>query len=292
MALRPTKEAINALRAIATPAVAGEAKVVLPNNFGVMTAGIDNTVDIPRTYAYKKIIANTELTVADMKTKLDTIRLRINAVDIINVNVKRYLNDLEAEGYVLTDGQLPIVFSLLVNGRSTGDEDMLTLGTLGLDSFQIIIKPVAGAVNISFQDVEAEVLPNRKPFAIMKITEHTFATLAVGSNKKTISMDEADGHLVNIRLHDVGSEITELSMKYEGVEVLDRTTPAGLDDKRQNQVIPKPAVTDVRTIDFMASSRPGGILQANGGQASIDIVLGAGALQTSMTYTVKRLIAL
>lgn len=292
MAIIPKQKNVQALNAIATSIMDGEDRTILPVNLGSVSAGMENTVDIPRTHAYSKLILQTEMTIAEMRAKLENIKVRLDAEDVIDVSANEYLNELEAEGYELQDYQLPIVFSLIVNGRTTGDEDLTTLGTLGLKQFQVTIRPAVGATNIAFYDIEAIIYPNFEAVAFFTLKSENFSALSAGNNRKTIEMDSADGHLVNIRLYDPAGDIEDISFKYRGIEKLDRVTPAGFEDMRKNQVIVKPAIAGVVSVDFMQASRPAGILRAEGGKANINVNLKAGATTTQMTYTEKRAIAL
>ena len=127
---------------------------------------------------------------------------------------------------------------------------------------------------------------------LTKMKENNFASLSEGPNKRHIEMDPDDGHLVNVRLYDTADEIESVTIKYLNHTKFEAITPEMLDERRESQVIIKPDVAGVVSLDFMQDSRPGSAIRAEGGLMNIDVALATGATQTHITYTEKRLIAL
>lgn len=273
------------LAGIATEAPSQEQVIVLPKNFGQSAEGVENNLDLPvgaQGHTYKELLTEINKTAAEMKTDIETVILRVNGHEETKLTGADYFNTLEKFGVVIKDGVMPIVFNpFRTAGRTVGDEDAFNMGTLDLESLEVIIVPKSGlATAVKLGRVRAVILPNQNSKFVLSIKKQNFSGIEADSeNFESVTMAKEHGHLILLDIQE-RANIERLSFHYRSMDLYRELTPTMLDVINANQILPWEVDGSNMTLNFCRGGRLAGMLEAEGSEASVTLYTGTGVAST------------
>lgn len=277
------------LAQIASQVETQEKYIVLSENFGKTAAGVENPIDVPTEHTYKRIVAEINKTAAQLLTDIAEVIIRVNGHEEVRLSGALYFGMLKKFGIVIKDGLMPIVFNpFSTAGRTVGDEDAYNMGTLGLKSLEVIIIPTAGlGTDVVLGRVRAVVLPNQPRKFVLSMKRHNFSGLDSSTEEfGSVTMDKSHGHLIMLDIHE-RANIDKLTFNYRSVDLIREATPVMIDELNANQILPWDVDGTNITLNFCRGGRLAGMLEAEGGKATITLNTGA-SVASSVSYVAVR----
>lgn len=194
---------------------------VLPT-FGTLSANATFSILLPIGPTYRAIvleptIAGVAATVAEMRTQISMVRLRINGTARYELPATTLLDINTWMGYTATAGLLPIclTYDWL---RTVPAFENLAWGTRNVDSFTLEVTLAAGAT-INACTATALIVPEARDLGMI-VEAHQFTFAAAGAGTLEIStLPKGNGDLVSV--HFATSVASKAELKLNGVSFRD-----------------------------------------------------------------------